>query len=135
MKTGTLLITILLLSGCASIDKTMSGGTNSMPDEGQRKELVLKFPELTQTQKTQFLSGNAWIGMTQAQLNALWGGEPAKKQNKLTASGAEETQIYSVRVGNWKTGITTKYFKVKMMGGKMSEMQELDGNVGSLDNL
>lgn len=122
------------LAGCAGIDKVMTG-KNTAPSADARKELVSSFPEFTQKQREQFIEGTPWIGMTQKQLNAMWGGEPKKRQSKLTSTGSEETQIYAVRVGDWKTGISDKYFKVKMADGKLTEFQELDENVGSFDKL
>lgn len=125
---------LLSLAGgaCASMDSVMTQ-TNTMPDEVQRKELVGQAGDLTPKQREQFLAGQPWIGMTQAQLNTLMGGAPKKKQSKLTAAGPEEYQIYAARVGNWKTGVVTKYWKAKMADGKLAEIQELDKYDGNLE--
>ncbi len=126
---------VMVATGCASLDKTLTGGQSAMPDAEQRKVLVKSFPDLTDSQKQQFVGGKPWIGMSQNHLEALWGGEPTKKQNKLTAAGNQEIQLYAVRVGNWKTGIVTKYYRATMTDGKLTEFQELDGDVGSFDKL
>ncbi len=106
-----------------------------MPTQEQRSTVVTQFPELSESQRQKFIEGSPWIGMTRAQLIAMWGNEPTKSQKKLTPKGNETTEIYAIRVGDWKTGIKTQYYKVKSLDGKVTELQELDSNVGSLDNL
>src|SRR5688572_709003 len=99
----TLGLALTILVGCESMDKTMSGGASSMPDEAKRKELVGKFPEFNAAEKEKFLRGTPWIGMSQAHYEALMGGPATKSQRKLSAAGEEDIQVYVVRVGDWKT--------------------------------
>lgn len=73
--------------------------------------------------------------MTTEQLSAMWGNSPAKTQKKLTSRGNEEIQLYKIRVGDWKTGIKTQYYKVSCVSGKVVELQELDEAAGSLEKL
>lgn len=135
MKMKYVLLAFVLFSvGCASLDKTMTGSA-SMPDTAARQDLVKKFPELTTDQKQKFIQGKVWIGMTQAQLDAHMGGEPSKTQRKVASSGEQEIHLYSARIGTWKTGIVTKYFRAIMTDGKLSEFQEINDDVGSFDKL
>lgn len=127
-------LVLVLVSGCASLDKTMTGA-GTMPSKEDREKSATQFADLTPEQHQQFIDGQAWIGMTQAELQAMWGNEPKKSQRKLSSKGNEDIQLYHVRVGDWKTGVTSKYFKVTLLEGKVSELQELDGNVGSFDKL
>jgi hypothetical protein len=136
MKTTSFfgLLFAALLPSCASLDKAITG-QSAMPTESARAETVKKYPDLSTAQKEQFIKGEPWVGMTQEQLNSCLGSEPTKKQRKLSSAGAQEIQLFAVRAGDWKTGITTKYFKATMTDGKLSEFQEMDGNVGTFDKL
>ena len=122
-----------LLSACAGIDKAMTG-SGSVPTNDERTKSVSQFPELSEDQQAKFIAGDPWIGMSQAHLKAMWNNEPSKTQKKLTAKGNSEIQLYKVRVGDWKTGVKSKYYKVTMLENKVTELQELDESVGSLDN-
>ena len=130
-------MTVLLfagLSSCASLDKAMTG-TSSIPTPEQKVQIVKQFPELSAKQREQFISGSPWVGMSQTQLDAYMGAKPGKSQRKISSAGAQDILLYAVRAGDWKTGIQTKYFKATMLDGKVSEFQEIDGTVGSLDKL
>lgn len=116
------------------MDKAMTGA-GSMPTREQRQVSVTKFADLNESQRQQFIEGKPWIGMSTTQLSTMWGNEPAKTQNKLTARGNETIELYKIRVGDWKTGIKTQYFKVSSLEGKVLELQELDETVGTLDKL
>ena len=133
-KVNLVLMVALMTAGCATLDKGLTGN-NSMPGEDKRKEEASKLGDVTPEQKDSFVRGEPWVGMSQSQLELLFGGGPKKKQKKLTANGSEEVQLFAVRVGDWKSGIVTKYYKVKMVAGKLAEFQELDENVGSFDKL
>lgn len=124
------LLLVFGLMGCATMM-----GANSMPDEGDRKELVKQYPDLTADQQAKFIKGEPWIGMNQPQLETLMGGSAKKSQRKIAAAGSQDIQLYAERVGNWKTGVVTKYFRAIMTEGKLSEFQELNGDVGSFDKL
>ncbi|AGH96623.1 hypothetical protein [Pseudobdellovibrio exovorus] len=126
-------ITILTISSCANIDKAMTG-SNTMPTQTERTTIVSQFPELSAEQKQQFINGEAWVGMSQEQLKAMWNNEPIKSQKKLTAAGNSEIQLYQLRVGDWKTGIKSKFYKMTFTNGKISELQEVDGDLESMDN-
>ena len=125
---------MVAISGCASMNKAING-QNDMPGEDERKTLVSTMPELTADQKTKFIAGEPWLGMTQSQLNAHFGGTPGRSQNKLTAQGSQVVSLYRERVGNWKTGMVTKYYRATMTDGKLSEISELDNIAGSFDKL
>ena len=122
------------LAACASIDKAMTG-SNPVPSTEQRQTVVGQFPELSQKQKESFIAGQPWVGMTTTHLKAMWNNDPIKSQKKLTASGNNEIQIYEVRIGDWKTGIKSKYYKVTVIEQKVVELQESDQWSGSLDKL
>lgn len=125
---------LTILIGCASIDK-FSTGMNPMPDEAKRKELVAQFPDLNAAQKEKFVKGEPWIGMSQPQFEAMLGGPPLENQRKLSSAGQEDTQFYGARVGDWKSGTRSKYFKVKMLNGKLAEHEEVSEYRQNLDKL
>jgi hypothetical protein len=129
---------ILLLgvgvSACSTLDKGIAGSSGSMPDEDQRRELAQNM-QASEDQKAQFIAGKPWLGMTEGQLQSLMGGEPSKRQTKLTEKGNQEVQLYSVRIGNWKTGVRSHYYRAILTGGLLTEFQEIDNRVGSFDKL
>lgn len=133
MKTLLTVTTILFLFGCANIDKAMTGA-NATPTNQQREMLVNKFPTLNAEQKQKFINGDPWIGMTEDQLKTMWNNEPVKAQKKLTAAGDSTIQLYQLRVGDWKTGIKSKFYKVTLTSSKVTELQELSENSSELSN-
>lgn len=129
------LVLALAFAGCASwseVDRFSTGG-NTMPTEAERRERVAGATGLTPAQVDMFIKGKPWIGMPQNALDEMMGGKPTRSQRKLTAAGEEDVQFFHERVGDWKTGITSKYFKVKMRDGKLIEFMELDSHAGNLD--
>ncbi len=125
MKLITALLSIALLSGCAGLDKAVTG-SGSVPSNAEREKIVGQFPELTKEQQSKFVAGEPWIGMSQSQLKAMWNNDPKKTKKILTSAGNVDVQLYELRVGDWTTGIKSKYYKVTMLNSKVSEVQELD---------
>jgi hypothetical protein len=107
----TILALLMLTTGCASMDRAMTG-QNTLPKDSAPR-----------------------IGMSEAEVNAQMGGEPSKRQRRTTSAGAQDILIYSARVGDWTTGIVSQYWRAIFTNGKLSEIQELDESVGSLDRL
>ena len=108
---------VLLLvfgTGCAGIDKAMTG-SGAIPTNEERAVLARDFRDLNEQQRESFIEGVPWVGMTQKHLAAMWNNQPAKTQRKITQRGHEEIQIYHLRVGNWKTGIRSQYWKVVLI--------------------
>lgn len=134
MKYLIVVFTALLMTACASMDKAVGLGA-TMPDQEARTGMANNMKDLNASQRAFFIAGKPWIGMSQDQLEALMGGKAEKTQAKLTEQGNQEIQLFSVRVGNWKTGIQSKFYRATLTEGKLSAFQELDRYVGSLDNL
>lgn len=134
MKTTLVILTTLLLSACANLDKVLTGG-DTPPTPQEREQRVMQFSDLTVDQKKKFVEGTPWIGMSGAHLSAMWNASPKKTQKKITARGNEEIQLYHLRIGSPSTGIVSKYWRVIMVDGKTAELQELDPNAGSLDKI
>lgn len=124
----------LLCAGCAGIDKAMTG-SSAAPSREERQASVVRFNDLSEENKKNFVDGQPWVGMSADQLSSMWGSKPDKTQKKLTSRGNEEIQLYKIRVGDWKTGIKTQYYKATLLSGKVIEVQELDPSVGSFDKL
>jgi hypothetical protein len=122
------------LASCAGIDKTLTG-SSPVPTVEQRTSAVAKYPSLTADQKNKFIKGEPWVGMTQEQLKDIWNNDPKKTQKKITARGNEEIQLYELRIGDWKSGVKSQFWRVNVVDGKVLELQELDGTVGSFNNL
>lgn len=124
----TVAVLLLVSASCASVTKVGMGGANAMPSESERRSALQAFPDLSAAQREDFVHGRAWIGMTNAQLQAMLGGEPIQTQNRVIASGAEQVQYYKLTVGDWTTGITKKVLKARVLNGKLSEIEELPVN-------
>ena len=119
------------LVGCAGMDKAMTG-SNAMPDREQRIVMAAKF-KFTDENKKAFIEGQPFIGMTTEQLEEMWANQPVRTQKKLTARGSEDTRLYKLRSGDWKTGIRTLFFKVRTVGGSVTEVQEVSESGFNLD--
>jgi hypothetical protein len=125
----------LALAGCASwseVDRFSTGG-NTMPTEAERRERVSGATGLTPAQVDKFVKGKPWIGMPQNVLEEMMGGKATRSQRKLTTAGEDDVLFFHERVGDWKTGITSKYFQAKMRDGKLIEFMELDPHAGDLE--
>ncbi len=133
MRRIALVSSVACILSCASLDKAMTG-MNSKPDEEERMKIVQSL-SLPEPEKAKFIKGSPWSGMSEDTLNAMMGGKPKKTQNKVASTGDQKIHLYGVREGSTSTGITSHYYRAIFTNGKMSEFQEIHGDVGSFDKL
>lgn len=135
MKRLITVLVLLSLSACSSMIKAGFNGANAMPTEDERRQSLQSFPDLTPQQREDFVQGRPWIGMTNAQLQSMLGGEPMSIQNRVIASGSEQVQLYNLTIGDWKSAITRKVLKARILNGKLTEIEEVPYRNGYVPSL
>lgn len=113
----------LLLTGCATLDKAMTGSA-LIPEQSEREKIAAADASLSATQRAAYIEGRPPIGVTKAKLAALFKNEAERCKRTTNEAGEIETCWLSIRYGSMSAGYHSKTWLLAFRDGKLSTVQD-----------